>query len=131
MRPEVISIAALRKNVGLPTARFSNTNAQVDYAGIGYSVHSFKPGGGMQRMSGKFHNISLAIIMVAVDTDDFIYKKHNRQTIFVAIPDIIILQLSSIPSRLYNRNFYGYSSRVWIGRGFNDQGWKVQRRYQR
>jgi len=52
MRPEVISIAALRKNVGLPTASFSNTNAQVDYAGIGYSVHSFKPGGGMQRMSG-------------------------------------------------------------------------------
>ena len=53
MRPEVISIAAVRKQVGLPTASFSNTNAQVDYAGIGYNVHSFKPGGGMHQMSGK------------------------------------------------------------------------------
>ena len=53
MRPEVISIAAVGKFIGLPTAWFSNTNAQVDYAGIGEDVHSFKPGGGLQQMSGE------------------------------------------------------------------------------
>lgn len=53
MRPEVVSIGAVGKFVGLPTAWFSNSNAQVDYAGIGEDVHSFKPGGGLQQMSGK------------------------------------------------------------------------------
>jgi subtilisin family serine protease len=52
MRPEVVSIGAVGKFVGLPTAWFSNSNAQVDYAGIGEDVHSFKPGGGLQQMSG-------------------------------------------------------------------------------
>mmetsp|Transcript_5799 Transcript_5799/g.10462 ORF Transcript_5799/g.10462 Transcript_5799/m.10462 type:complete len:377 (+) Transcript_5799:73-1203(+) len=52
MRPEVVSIAAVGKFIGLPTAWFSNSNAQVDYAGIGEDVHSFKPDGGLQQMSG-------------------------------------------------------------------------------
>lgn len=50
--PECISIAAVSKRNGLPVARFSNSNAQVDYAGIGVDVVSMKPGGGFQTMSG-------------------------------------------------------------------------------
>ena len=53
MRKEVLSIAAVGKYEGLPVAWFSNSNAQVDYSGIGEDVHSFKPGGGLQQMSGK------------------------------------------------------------------------------
>ncbi len=53
MRPECISIAAVGKYHGLPTAWFSNSKAKVDYAGIGEDVHSFKPGGGLHQMSGK------------------------------------------------------------------------------
>jgi hypothetical protein len=76
MRPEVISVAAVVKQRGLPTASFSNSNAQVDYAGIGQWVHSFKPGGGLQQMSGEFSCInSFEIVEVAGYTDDFIYIK--------------------------------------------------------
>lgn len=49
---ECISIAAVSKKEGLPVAVFSNSNTQVDYAGIGVDVVSFKPGGGYQSMSG-------------------------------------------------------------------------------
>lgn len=50
--PECLSIAAVSKSNGLPVARFSNSNAQVDYAGIGVDVVSMKPGGTFQTMSG-------------------------------------------------------------------------------
>ena len=50
--PECLSIAAVSKSKGLPVARFSNSNAQVDYAGIGVDVVSMKPGGTFQTMSG-------------------------------------------------------------------------------
>ena len=64
MRPEVISVAAVQKDTGLPIASFSNSNDQVDYAGIGQWVHSFKPGGGLQLMSGKSsYNDSLEFVM--------------------------------------------------------------------
>ena len=53
MNPEVVSVAAVSKRDNLPVARFSNTNAQVDYAGIGVNVQSFKPDGGVQQLSGK------------------------------------------------------------------------------
>lgn len=49
---ECISIAAVSKKKGFPVAVFSNSNAQVDYSGIGVDVLSFKPGGGFQEMSG-------------------------------------------------------------------------------
>jgi subtilisin family serine protease len=49
---ECVSIAAVSKKEGFPVAVFSNSNAQVDYAGIGVDVVSFKPGGGFQTMSG-------------------------------------------------------------------------------
>ena len=49
---ECLSIAAVSKSKGLPVARFSNSNAEVDYAGIGVDVVSMKPGGGWQTMSG-------------------------------------------------------------------------------
>lgn len=49
---ECLSIAAVSKKDGFPVAFFSNSNAQVDYAGIGVDVVSFKPGGGCQKMSG-------------------------------------------------------------------------------
>ena len=49
---ECISIAAVSKQNGLPVAVFSNSNAQVDYAGIGVDVVSLAPGGGYQIMSG-------------------------------------------------------------------------------
>jgi subtilisin len=52
MWPECINVAAVSKQNNLPTADFSNTNKQVDYAGIGVDVVSFKPGGGFQTMSG-------------------------------------------------------------------------------
>jgi hypothetical protein len=42
---ECMSIAAVSKKNGLPVAVFSNSNPQVDYAGIGVDVVSFKPGG--------------------------------------------------------------------------------------
>lgn len=49
---ECICIAAICKKGGAPVAVFSNSNTQVDYAGIGVNVVSFKPGGGFQNMSG-------------------------------------------------------------------------------
>ena len=49
---ECISVAAVAKKDGFPVAVFSNSNAQLDYAGIGVDVVSFKPGGGYQIMSG-------------------------------------------------------------------------------
>jgi len=49
---QCISIAAVSKKKGFPVAVFSNSNAQVDYSGIGVDVVSFKPGGGFQEMSG-------------------------------------------------------------------------------
>ena len=51
--PECLNIAAVKKEDNLPVAEFSNTNPEVDYAGIGVDVVSFKPGGGTQKMSGK------------------------------------------------------------------------------
>lgn len=50
--PECLNIAAVAKKDGLPVATFSNTNPEVDYAGIGVDVVSFKPGGGTHQMSG-------------------------------------------------------------------------------
>jgi major intracellular serine protease len=52
MFPECLSIAAVSKKDGLPVARFSNSNAEVDYAGIGVDVVSMEPGGTWQTMSG-------------------------------------------------------------------------------
>ena len=52
--PECLNIAAVAKKDELPVAYFSNTNPEVDYAGIGVDVVSFKPNGGTQKMSGKF-----------------------------------------------------------------------------
>lgn len=56
---EAISVAAASKEDGLPVAYFSNSNPQVDYAGIGVDVVSMKPKGeaegaehGFQAMSG-------------------------------------------------------------------------------
>jgi len=49
---ECISIAAVTKKDGLPIANFSNSNNEVDYAGIGVNVLSFKPGGDVMRLSG-------------------------------------------------------------------------------
>lgn len=49
---EVISVAAVFKEENLPVVRFSNSNPQVDYAGIGVDVSSFKPGGGFFTISG-------------------------------------------------------------------------------
>ena len=49
---ECISIAAVSQKNGFPVAVFSNSNAEVDYSGIGVDVLSFKPGGGYQEMSG-------------------------------------------------------------------------------
>jgi subtilisin family serine protease len=49
---ECINVAAVSKKDNLPTARFSNTNKEVDYAGIGVNVVSLKPDGGRQKMSG-------------------------------------------------------------------------------
>ena len=43
---------SVAKKLGFPVAFFSNTNAQVDYAGIGVDVVSMKPGGGFREMSG-------------------------------------------------------------------------------
>jgi subtilisin family serine protease len=49
---ECMCIAAVSIKEGLPVAVFSNSNVQVDYAGIGVDVISFKPGNGFQSMSG-------------------------------------------------------------------------------
>lgn len=50
--PECLSIAAVSKKDGFPVARFSNSNFEVDYSGIGVDVISMKPFGGFQKMSG-------------------------------------------------------------------------------
>lgn len=50
--PQCISVAAVSKADGLPVAVFSNSNAEVDYAGIGVDVVSMQPGGTWQTMSG-------------------------------------------------------------------------------
>lgn len=49
---ETISVAAVRKEAGLPPANFSESNAKVSFSGIGKDVISLKPGGGHQIMSG-------------------------------------------------------------------------------
>jgi subtilisin family serine protease len=49
---ECLSIAAVSKKDGMPVAPFSNSNVEVDYAGIGVDVISMKPYGGFQKMSG-------------------------------------------------------------------------------
>ena len=49
---ETISVAACRKEEGLPSTNFSESNAQVTYSGIGRDVVSLKPLGGLQVMSG-------------------------------------------------------------------------------
>ena len=49
---ECISVAAIASEKGLPVAKFSNSNVQVDYSGIGVDVVSLKPYGGFQKMSG-------------------------------------------------------------------------------
>lgn len=49
---ECVSVAAIGKEKDLPVAKFSNSNVQVDYSGIGVDVISFKPYGGYQKMSG-------------------------------------------------------------------------------
>jgi major intracellular serine protease len=49
---QAISVGAVSKKDNLPMAWFSNTNSQVDYAGIGVDVTSFRPDGTYQQMSG-------------------------------------------------------------------------------
>ena len=49
---ETMSVAAVKKADDLPVANFSESNPQVDYAGIGVAVTSLKPGGGFQTMQG-------------------------------------------------------------------------------
>eukprot|EP00531_Pseudo-nitzschia_arenysensis_P001960 CAMPEP_0116131770 /NCGR_PEP_ID=MMETSP0329-20121206/9187_1 /TAXON_ID=697910 /ORGANISM="Pseudo-nitzschia arenysensis, Strain B593" /LENGTH=518 /DNA_ID=CAMNT_0003626231 /DNA_START=232 /DNA_END=1788 /DNA_ORIENTATION=- len=49
---ETISVAAVRKEQGLPTTGFSESNSDVTYSGIGRDVISLKPSGGFQIMSG-------------------------------------------------------------------------------
>ena len=41
MNPKTVSVAAVGKSNNLPTAKFSNNNHEVDYAGIGMNVISF------------------------------------------------------------------------------------------
>ena len=53
MIPECLSIAAVAKEEDLPVAYFSNSNVEVDYAGIGVNVISFKVGGGDTAKSGE------------------------------------------------------------------------------
>lgn len=47
-----ISIGAVAKKDNLPKARFTNTNSEVDYCGIGVDVVSFRPDGKYHQMSG-------------------------------------------------------------------------------
>lgn len=49
---QTISVAAVKKSNLLPVATFSESNAEVDFAGIGVDVTSLKPGGGYQTMQG-------------------------------------------------------------------------------
>jgi len=49
---ECISVAAVSKKDGFPVARFSNSNVEMDYSGIGVDAVSFKPGGGVRKLSG-------------------------------------------------------------------------------
>ena len=49
---ETISVAAVRKEQGLPATSFSESNSDVTYSGIGRDVVSLKPFGGLQTMSG-------------------------------------------------------------------------------
>jgi len=49
---ECISVAAVSKHKNQLVCDFSNSNPEVDYAGIGMKVTSFKAGGGYTTMSG-------------------------------------------------------------------------------
>jgi len=49
---QCINVAAVAKQEGAPVARFSNSNSQVDYAGIGVDVKSFAPNGGYKLKKG-------------------------------------------------------------------------------
>jgi len=70
---QTISIAAVSKKQNLPVVNFSNSNPQVDYAGIGLNVTSFKPGGGFFTISGTSmacpHVAGLVAALLSGDSD--------------------------------------------------------------
>jgi len=79
MRPEVISIAAVKKESNLPVAYFSNSNNEVDYAHVGFDILSFKAGGGLQTMDGT----SMAAphvcgLVAALMTEGGIYSRYIK-----------------------------------------------------
>ena len=98
MWPECISIAAVGKSGGLPVAGFSNTNSQVDYAGIGVDVVSFKPfpAGGRHTMSGTSmacpHVCGLITALLSTPDDqtkvntDGIRKRLNEYALDIGVP---------------------------------------------
>jgi subtilisin family serine protease len=79
---ECISIAAIQKKQGFPVAVFSNSNADVEYAGIGVDVVSFKPGGGYQQMSGKSF-IKLGVCRLYSHKDSKIYFANTRSSLYL------------------------------------------------
>jgi subtilisin family serine protease len=89
---ECISVAAVQKKNGFPVAVFSNSNAQVDYAGIGVDVNSFKPGGGYQIMSGTSmacpHVAGLVACLITNGSANTIRQKLNEIAIDIGAEGI-------------------------------------------
>jgi subtilisin family serine protease len=97
--PECMSIAAVQKQKGLPVAVFSNSNAAVDYAGIGVDVVSCKPGGGYQVMSGTSMACPHVAGLVAclLSNGRFVNKGKNTDTLLRnSLNDVYVIDIDVV-----------------------------------